>query len=260
MHTFKIVFRRMMGYPNWFRGDPHDPEKNGLRYLGHYSREEQNEFMTSPEWTRAVFVRDPLGRALSAYMDKGLKTGPSKWQPAVAGAHLKRHCCRSATTNNPACNKYPLAPYETNLTTKNFPFEVFVTSFMTQCNDEHWKPQILRMRTKSWKWINFVGHFENMQNDTRRLLEQIGAYDEFGATGWGESSNDNDNNKTLSIFEKNTANHKTGSGNVLKDHYSSKSERLVLQHYRLDYSSELFNITKPVDYTQQLFGRKNNMN
>jgi hypothetical protein len=249
--TFKKLFRRMMGYPNWLQGSPHNPETNGLRYLGHYSRQQQKEFMTSPNWTRAIFVRDPLERALSAYMDKGLKTGPSDWQPSVPGAHLKRHCCKIIETKNPACKKFPLAPYENGLTLDNFPFEFFVTSFMRQCKDTHWKPQSLRMRKENWKWINFVGHFENNQDDTRRLLERIGAYEEFGSTGWGES-----NNKSLSIFEKNLANHRTGSGSKMKDHYSPKLERLVLQYYRRDYSSELFNITKPVDYIQKLFGRK----
>lgn len=255
--TFKKLFRRMMGHPNWLTGNPHNPATNGLRYLGHYSREQQKEFMTSPDWTRAVFVRDPLERALSAYMDKGLKTGPKAWQPPVEGAHLKRHCCQTTTSAiNPACRRFPLSPFEAGLTKDNFPFELFVTSFMRQCKDEHWKQQSLRMQMENWKWINFVGHFENKQNDTRRLLERIGGYDEFGSFGWGESSTDLNKNKTLSIFEKNIANHKTGSGSKMDDHYSSKSERLVLQYYRLDYSSELFNITKPVDYAQKLFGRK----
>lgn len=250
--TFKMLFRRMMGFPNWLQIRSHNPKTNGLRYLGHYSRKQQKEFMTSPNWTRAIFVRDPLERVLSAYMDKGLQTGPSNWQPSVTGAFLKRKCCKVTETKNSACKKFPLAPYENSLTVDNFPFEVFVKSFMRQCKNEHWKQQSLRMRKENWKWINFVGHFENKQDDTRRLLERIGAYEEFGSTEWGESSN-----KTLPIFEQNIATHRTGSGNKMKDHYSSKLERLVLQHYRLDYSSELFNITKPVDYTQKLFGRKN---
>ena len=247
--TFKKLFRRMMGYPDWLTASPHNPDTNGLRYLGHYSRQQQKEFMTSPDWTRAIFVRDPLERVLSAYMDKGLKTG--LWQPSVEGAHLKRLCCKVTQTRIPACKQFPLAPYKNALTSDNFPFEVFVTSFMRQCKDMHWEPQSLRMQKENWKWINFVGHFENNQDDTRRLLERIGAYEEFGSSGWGES-----HNKSLSIFEKNLALHRTGSGNKMNDHYSLKLESLVLQYYRLDYSSELFNFTKPVNYINKLFGRQ----
>ncbi|MGK3745646.1 MAG: hypothetical protein ACI90V_012507 [Bacillariaceae sp.] len=251
--TFKQLFRRMMGYKNWLTGSPHNPETNGLKYLGHYPPDKQKEFMTSSDWTRAIFIRDPLERTLSAYMDKGLKTGPLAWQPSITGAHIKRHCCGIWEKGNPICKLSPFTPHETNLTKDNFPFESFVVSFMRQCQDSHWNQQIHRMKQKNWKWINFVGHFENMQNDTRRLLKKIGAYEEFGATGWGKSSSDT--NRTLSIFEKNLANHKTGSRNYMKNHYSTKSERLVLQYYRRDYSFDLFNFTRPVNYTQKLFGR-----
>ena len=48
--TFKTLFRRMMGYQDWLVKSPHDPAKNGLRYLGHYSRDQQQKMMTSPEW------------------------------------------------------------------------------------------------------------------------------------------------------------------------------------------------------------------
>lgn len=87
------LFRRMMGYSDWSRRDDHklhDPSKNGLRYLGHYSREEQEEFMTSEEWTRAVFVRDPVQRLVSAYREKALGgfDGRSK------GSYVKERWCR----------------------------------------------------------------------------------------------------------------------------------------------------------------------
>jgi len=271
--TFKQLFRRMMGHADWLEANPHNPSDNGLRYLGHYDRDRQREFMTSPEWTRAIFVRDPLERALSAYMDKGLKTGPREWHPVVNGHHMKHKCCRQQSNPPiPECHRFPLVPFETDLTPDNFPFHRFVASFMAGCDDPHWRPQHLRMHRTNWKWINFVGHFETKQRDARRLLEAIGAYDEFGATGWGESKSrtatdtatdtatttttTTTTTTSLSMFEKNMANHKTGSGEKMNDHYSTKTERLVLQHYRLDYSSEVFNLTKPAEYTQKLFGRR----
>jgi Sulfotransferase family len=73
--VWKQLFRRMMGYEDWKAENtnsklPWNPEANGLKYLHHYSRQEASEMMTSNEWTRAIFVRDPKERFLSAYLDK----------------------------------------------------------------------------------------------------------------------------------------------------------------------------------------------
>ena len=74
--TWKQAFGLMIGYDNWYldteglEGDPHDPNLNGLRYLYHFPIETAHEMMTSPHWTRAIFVRDPKIRFLSAFMDK----------------------------------------------------------------------------------------------------------------------------------------------------------------------------------------------
>jgi len=71
--VFKKLFRRMMGESDWLEKNPHAPSKtDGLKHVGHFSRDKQLEMMTSPNWTRAIFVRDPLERTLSAYLDKGL--------------------------------------------------------------------------------------------------------------------------------------------------------------------------------------------
>jgi hypothetical protein len=80
---WKRLFRRMMNYSNWRMASPHDPASNGLRYLGHYKSSQQIEYMTSPNWTRAIFVREPMERLLSGFLDKAY--GPEMY--------LYRHCC-----------------------------------------------------------------------------------------------------------------------------------------------------------------------
>lgn len=57
------------------------------RYLWDYPIEEANEMMTSPDWTRAIFVRDPKQRFLSAFLDKAISND---------GWHVLKACCRSA--------------------------------------------------------------------------------------------------------------------------------------------------------------------
>lgn len=75
--TWKQLFRRIMGYSNWATEEyvnmlPWNPKTNGLKYLYDFPIEKANEIMTSPEWTRAIFVRDPKERLVSAYLDKGV--------------------------------------------------------------------------------------------------------------------------------------------------------------------------------------------
>jgi Sulfotransferase family len=82
----------MMGYKDWkeqsneddYRQIPHNPKHNGLVYLHDYSLEEANRIMTSSEYRRAIFVRDPKERFLSAFLDKALSND---------GSHVQSKCC-----------------------------------------------------------------------------------------------------------------------------------------------------------------------
>lgn len=73
--VLKQLMRRMMGYEDnyhvhkWNKvGLPHSWPANGLNYTSQYSLQKVNEMMTSNEWTRAMFVRDPKEHMLSAYL------------------------------------------------------------------------------------------------------------------------------------------------------------------------------------------------
>ncbi len=235
--VFKQLFRRMMGYNDWLTKDPHDPSNNGLKYLGHYSRDEQYTMMTSSDWTRAIFVRDPLERALSAYIDKEL---------GDRGDFVKRHCCgierwtRNVPKNKPEfCRKPPFFPYEFPINSTNFPFESFVDQILMECKNTHWNSQYSRLQKASnWKLINFVGKLENRMADTHLMLKQVGAFEKFGAFGWGEFGNE-------SIFQSNRAEHQTGSSNKMDQYYTPNLRKRVFEHFRGDY--ELFNFTIPLD-------------
>jgi len=73
--SFKMLFRRIMGKSDWMVEEyvnmvPWNPFTNGLEYLYDYNRTRASEIMTSPDWTRAIFVREPKRRFLSAWLDK----------------------------------------------------------------------------------------------------------------------------------------------------------------------------------------------
>jgi Sulfotransferase family len=281
--TFKQLFRRIGGHQDWMqqRGITHDPTKNGLRYLGMYPKSVQNEYMTSPNWTRAIFVRDPLSRTLAAYMDKAMRGN---------GDYIKWKCCnlqppKNVTKNSGAANAtaaklagskaspvavrrggggitgagippgcVDLTPYERITDSSNFPFWKFVDQFLTTCPDPHWAPQSNRIRPRNWRHINFVGHLETVREDARTLLELVGAWDEYGSSGWGGPPSYNQ-----SIFETNTAWHRTSSNERMEDYYYQNNtitstgntmnvEEMVLRYYRTDYDHKLFNFTKPKGY------------
>jgi hypothetical protein len=252
----------MMGIDDWLTGDLHNPRRNGLEYFGKYPKQRQKEMLLDPTWTRAIFVRDPLERTLSAYMDKGLQG--SGHEPWVGGAHVKRECCNLGRMGAKpkfegidikACHSAPLKPYSNDLTVANFPFEHFIRDFMTACPDHHWMPQHKRLSAPSnYRFINFVGNFETKMEDTHRLLKQIGAFDEFGSSGWGTETVQEtdettgqtvDKTKSLAVFEKNHAGHQTGSTQYMDLYYSDSLRRLVYEYYKRDYELELYNLTKP---------------
>jgi hypothetical protein len=49
------------------------------------------------------------------------------------------------------------------------------------CNEAVWRPQGERMEPKYFKTLNFIGRYENIKKDALRLLEQIGAWEEYGS-------------------------------------------------------------------------------
>jgi Sulfotransferase family len=218
--TWKQLFRRILGIKNWSVEEyktmlPWNPEVNGLKYLYHYNREKATEMMTSPNWTRAIFLRDPKERFLSAYIDKAV----------VHPDYLQRKCC--AYTRK-CVNK-----------AKNS-ISAFLQIIHT-CDDAHWRPQWRRMEEKYWPYINFVGRMENLQEDARRLLQNVGAWEKYGRTGWGAKGKD-------SIFQTAAGGmgrfHATDATNKLKFYLKTPElERLVEQFYADDYNHSVMNFT-----------------
>jgi hypothetical protein len=91
----------MMHLNDWRKGSdkgniPHNPSYNGLKYLNHYPLKTALEMLTDPEWTRAIFVRDPKERFFSAYLDKAKKND---------GKYVTHHCCKNLVNKKQSCGK-----------------------------------------------------------------------------------------------------------------------------------------------------------
>lgn len=236
---WKRLFRRMMNFSDWATVDPHNPATNGLRYLGHYNATQQIEFMSSPDWTRAIFVRDPLQRLLSAFLDKAHRKQP----------YIQQHCCnmanvRSRNMQNKIFRDQCLALSrlsrdDTAPDFQTFPFANFVNGFLFQCDDPHWRPQAKRMLSRNWEKINFVGHFETLEQDARRLLEHLQAWDDYGSTGWGKNGN-------FGFFERNDAAHLTSAGTQQEELYTPEILKTVHRYLQPDFDHKLFNFSRPL--------------
>ena len=65
------------------------------------------------------------------------------------------------------------------------------------------------MENKYWDTLNFVAHIEAAASDARKLLQHIGAWEEYGRTGWGKYGNE-------SLFaSKQSIGHATGASSKL---------------------------------------------
>jgi hypothetical protein len=223
--VWKLLFRRIMGYADWQTVDwntmlPHHPERNGLKYLYDYSMEEASAMLTSSQYTKAIFVRDPKERLLSAYLDKALRNN---------GDYVRARCCYLYGKCVPHAQES---------------LEGFL-NLTASCDDIHWRPQGKRMESKYWPYLNFVGHLETAQADAKRLLQSLRdvdgkttAWNLYGSSGWGTFGNQ-------SMFEScDGREHDTNADSQVKAYYTSLSfEQRVEQFYQSDYTNPKLNIT-----------------
>jgi hypothetical protein len=271
--VWKQLFRRIVGLKDWKAEAtgkllPWNPELNGLKYLYDYNRETASHMMTSPEYTRAIFVREPKERLVSAYLDKGVTNS----------YFMQSKCCFYKGDCTQVASKYfsskvlcrlPLAvccvlpkrsidrlmklvsPHSTMcLTVYPLTFICCIQlensldgffQIMQTCEDAHWRPQSRRMEPKYWPYINFVGHMETVEADAARLLKQVGAWDPYGSSGWGKHGN-------LSIFGTKAGGagrkHATHAKDRMRAHFTPELEQQVESYYSSDYANLVLNVTR----------------
>jgi len=109
------MFHKMIGErlpENYTWMDLHQPKRNKLSYLSYryFNLTYANSMLLDPKWTKALFVRNPHERLVSAYLDKGIRSD-----------EVTRSCCRK--TRN--CWK------------EDKSFRHFVYSIMEKCNNSY---------------------------------------------------------------------------------------------------------------------------
>lgn len=226
---FKQLFRRMKGMKDWKSQDikknlPHNPKANGLVYLNKFNTSFAREIFLDPSWTKAIFIREPKKRFLSAYLDKAVSNN---------ALFIRDKCCARSLVERKNCRKKETCRqcvHNGSQDLKGF------LNLIHKCKDPHWDLQSNRMEPKYWRFINFIGKMENITHDAERLLRQVGAWDKYGRSGWGPDSN-------TGMVDRGSAshiNHATNSESKTKFYYTPEVERQVEQFYWDDLNNPLF--------------------
>eukprot|EP00557_Chaetoceros_sp_GSL56_P006829 CAMPEP_0176495802 /NCGR_PEP_ID=MMETSP0200_2-20121128/10860_1 /TAXON_ID=947934 /ORGANISM="Chaetoceros sp., Strain GSL56" /LENGTH=338 /DNA_ID=CAMNT_0017893723 /DNA_START=50 /DNA_END=1066 /DNA_ORIENTATION=- len=232
-------FLRLEGNNRWCsNGAIHDHKRNGLRYLTHYPLEHAHEMMTSPKWTRAIFVRNPKPRLLSAFLDKAV-------------AHSKHFTGATCVSFAKVGGDYQYC------VDHHEEFEFFLYNITTRLGKNvHWRSIYSRVDEKWWPWINYIANMENLSEDAEHFLRSIkskvdgvSAWDRIGKTGWSDDERQCDSLGNSSFLALKDTHHKTNALDHMREYYTPKFERFVETHYADDFNNPFFkfNDTKLFD-------------
>ena len=132
------------------------------------SRLRQEEVMSDPTWTKAIFLRDPAERFLSAYLDK-------------VEQRQFRELDLDIKTTNTTIRVNMFHNWVQSLETTPFANCQNRTG-PSWCWDPHWRPQVYSGRIREMlPSFDFVGSLSQAANHTKTLLERVNLWKDYGA-------------------------------------------------------------------------------
>ncbi|XP_071961106.1 carbohydrate sulfotransferase 14-like isoform X2 [Antedon mediterranea] len=141
-----------------------------VRLLGSYSNREKRAIMR--DYTKAIFVREPIERLVSAWRNK-FKRGKSYqivYGPLIVGKYRRQPLSDDRTSR-----KHYDKSDDLNITFKEFAsFIIDPDVSVTTGADMHWQDVYTRCAPCDVKY-NFIGHFETRSIDAQMLFKKIGA-------------------------------------------------------------------------------------
>ncbi len=230
-------FMRLQGSEHWCEPGIHDRNKNGLKFLSDYTIEEAQEMMTSPKWNRAIFVRNPKPRILSAFLDKAV----------VHANHFTKSNCpiwADMTAEKGGTLEECIEKHDS--------FEFFLHNITTTLNlNVHWRSIYSRVDEKWWPYINYIAHMQDLSEDAEHFLKSIhsnvdgvSAWDRIGKTGWSDNERDCDNIGESAFLAKKDTHHKTNARDKMLQYYTPDLERFVETHFADDFHNPFFHFSE----------------
>ena len=239
-------FLRLSNDSTWCSSERiHDTKKNGLKYLSDYTMEEARQMMIDPKWNKAIFVRHPKPRVLSAFLDKAVARSLF-FTKTICKAYQKHD-----GKNIDDCLKYH----------ENFDF--FVKEIIpTNSLNVHWRTIYSRVDEKWWPYINYVGYMESLSDHAKTFLESIhsnidgiSAWDKIGKSGWSNNERRCKNavNATGAFLAQQDIHHTTNARQKMLNFYTPELEKFIEDYYWDDLNNPYFQF-KPI----QLFEEDDN--
>ena len=209
--TWRCLFRRILNYKDW-----RDPSKQfeGLTYLSNYTTRKASEMISSPDYIKAMFVRDPKLRLIDTYEEHVRQT---------EGRFMLWSCCGGDQNCVDAILK---------------DFSYFAKRKIPDCDEPYWRPQGRQMEPRFYRYLNFIGHYATIQKDSEQLLKRIGVWEKYAERGWGEDGNQN-------VFHDATMLDKS----TFEKYYTTPElEKAVQKLNKMDYSNPVLNLTRKVRF------------
>lgn len=166
--NWKLTLRRAAGLPDLEQKSRiHQRRESGLNYLSDHNALVRLYYLNNPAFSRAVFVRNPWTRILSAYrstIEHVQETDPSQ--------HLSRFAFDTLDAAKAHCRAHGLL--ESNGPGLTFgEFLHYLEICPPADMNEHWQPQTLVAGLDDIRY-NFVGRFEHLEADAERLTRMLG--------------------------------------------------------------------------------------
>ena len=157
--TTAVCLRQLDGIPHT-DGAVWDDEE--VPKLQDFATPEIVEMLTSRDWFRFCFVRNPYDRLFSAYKDKIARTDQEPWYRTVQDEIRQAY-------------GYPMSNGNGIATIAFRDFVRYVTSGARR-GDGHWCVQSIRLMADMIRY-DFIGRFETLADDFRTVLTRLEAPD-----------------------------------------------------------------------------------
>ena len=160
--NWKFLIRQVEGFSDYANLTlAHRSDLNGLRYLSDYSADEVDRILSSPDFFKFAFVRDPYTRLVSAYLDKfwNKDTSSEEYKLFVAQIYSWKYVRDKDLAQEPRPS-----------------FRAFIDELLKQNPTRmnlHWMPQTFVCGFGDIPY-DFLGRFENFNEDVAFVLNKLG--------------------------------------------------------------------------------------
>jgi hypothetical protein len=244
---FVRFFSRLENRPNWCADNIHKPQRHKLKFLSSYTLKEAQEIMTNPKWKKAIFVRHPKARILSAFLDKCIQ-----WSKRFVSEYCTNYGSILGSLHD--FNRCKIHHEE---------FKFFLQDITTTLDkDVHWRSIFSRIDEKWWPYIDTIGNMDTLRDDAQALLssvysniDNVSAWDRIGTSGWsgvkrkGKDQNghiadgqscDLNLSSPLPFLGKGDAKHTTNANDKMRKYYTPELEEFVERKYYDDLNNPFF--------------------